>query len=123
MKQLTQILFTIFFVVYLATVLQTEISLTGFWTDVIFSIYLSFVALRLTKKNNIDRIWLSITFKTTNLLCSFIVISFLVLKLIIPFGWDTYKLRSFYFQSVDGRLLMPILNLLVPMPVVMEIFG
>jgi len=104
MKQRTQIIFTIFFAVYLATVLLTDISLTGFWTDVIFSICLSVFALRLVFKSNTDKIWLTISLKATNILCSLIVLGLLGLNLINPFAWDTFKLRSFYYQSVDGRL-------------------
>lgn len=104
MKQRTQLIFTIFFAAYLATVLLTDISLTGFWTDVVFSICLSVFALRLVFKNKTDSFWLTMTLKTTNILCSIIVFGLLGLNLINPFAWDTFKLRSFYYQSVDGRL-------------------
>ena len=104
MKQRTQIIFTIFFAVYLATVLLTDISLTGFWSDVIFSICLSVFALRLVFKDKTDKLWMTITLKTSNILCSIIVFGLLGINLINPFAWDTFKLRSFYYQSVDERL-------------------
>lgn len=104
MKRRTHIVFTVFFAAYLATVLLTGISLTGFWTDVIFSICLSVFALRLVFRSKTDRVWLRIILKTTNILCSLIVFGLLGLNLIDPFAWDTLKLHSFYFQSVDGRL-------------------
>jgi hypothetical protein len=104
MKLRTQIILTIFFPLYLATVLLTDISLTGFWTDVIFSILLSIFALRLVFKNKTSKLWLTITLKTTNTLCSLVVFVLLGLNLTNPFAWDTFKLRSFYYQSVDGRL-------------------
>jgi hypothetical protein len=104
MKQRTQIILSIFFPLYLATVLLTDFSLTGFWTDLIFSISLSVYSLILVFKNKTNILWLTITVRTTNILCSLIVFGLLGLSLINPFTWDTFKLRSFYFQSVDGRL-------------------
>jgi hypothetical protein len=104
MKQRTQIILTLFFTLYLATVLFTDISLTGFWTDVLFSILLSILALKLVFKRKTDKHWLTISLKTLNIVCSVIVFGLLGLNLINPFAWDTFKLRSFYYESVDGRL-------------------
>ncbi len=104
MKQWTQIIFTIFFAAYLATVLLTDISLTGFWTDIIFLILLSIFALRIVFRSKTNKLWLTVTLKTTKIVCSLIVFGLLGLNLINPFTWDTFKLRSFYYQSVDGRL-------------------
>ncbi|MEZ5014947.1 MAG: hypothetical protein R2794_11710 [Chitinophagales bacterium] len=104
MKQGTHIIFATFFAAYLLTVLLTDISLTGFWTDIIFAICLSIFALRLVFKIKTDKIWLTITFRAINFVCSLIVFGLLGLNLINPFAWDTFKLRSFYYQSMDGRL-------------------
>ncbi|WP_109698971.1 hypothetical protein [Chitinophaga deserti] len=104
MKPWTQILFSIFFPVYLATVLLTNTSLTGFWTDVIFSILLSVFTLGLNFRMSIDKLWLTMVLRTSNILCSLIVFGLLGLHLVNPFAWDTFKLRSFYFQPVDSRL-------------------
>jgi hypothetical protein len=104
MKQRTNIIATIFFSVYLATVLLTDISLTGFWTDVIFSILLSLFALGLVFRSKMNKLWLTIILRTTNILCSLVVFGLLVLNIINPFAWDVLKLRSFYYQSVDARL-------------------
>lgn len=104
MKQQTQIILALCFPVYLATVLLTNISLTGFWTDVILSVFLSIWALRVVFRSWTTKIWLTLVLKTTNILCSFIVFGLLGLYLINPFAWDTFKLRSFYYQSVNGRL-------------------
>ena len=98
-----QIITTILFVVYLLTVLFTDISLTGFWTDVIFSTLLSMYALRLVFKSKTGQPW-TWTLRITNAICSIIVFGLLGLNLINPFALDTLKLRSFYYQSVDGRL-------------------
>lgn len=46
MKQWKQIVLAIFFAAYLAIVLLTDISLTGFWTDVIFTILLAVLSLK-----------------------------------------------------------------------------
>jgi hypothetical protein len=104
MKQRTQIILAIFFPLYLATVLLTDISLTGFWTDIVFSVILSIVAIRLVFKGKTNRLWLTITTKTINSICALTVFGLFSLSLINPFSWDTLKLRSFYFQSVDGHL-------------------
>jgi hypothetical protein len=104
MKLRTQIILTIFFPFYLVTVLLTDISFTGFWTDVIFSILLSIFSLQLVFKNKANKRWLTITLRTTNIMCSLVVFGILILNLINPFAWDTFKLRSFYCQSVEGRL-------------------
>lgn len=61
-------------------------------------------ALRQVSKSRTDRIGLTLILKTINILCSLIVFGLLGLNLINPFAWDTFKLRCFYFQSVDGRL-------------------
>ncbi len=104
MKQQQQIIVTIFFLLYLTTVLLSDISLTGYWTDIIFSILLSLCALRLVFKNKNEKYWVTFALRTTNILCSIIIFGFLRLNLINHFAWDAFKLRSFYFQSVDGRL-------------------
>ena len=104
MKTKRQILTTAFLIIYLLVVLVTDFSLTGFWTDVIFSILLSFFALRLVFKNKTNNQWLTWTLRGGNVICSLIVFGLTILNLINPFSVDTLKLRSFYFQSVDGRL-------------------
>ena len=104
MKLPKQIAFTILFISYLAVFAFTDISLTGFWTDVIFSMGMTVFALRLVFKRKIQRIWLRIILKSTNILCSLIVLGYLGLHLINPIVLDTFKLRTFYYQSVDGRL-------------------
>jgi hypothetical protein len=104
MKIKKQIIATTFFITYLLTILFTNISLTGFWTDVIFSILLSISSLRLVFKKRTNELWLTWTLRATNIICSLIVFGLIGLNLMNPFAADTLKLRSFYFQSVDGRL-------------------
>jgi hypothetical protein len=104
MRQRAQIIFTVFFALYLATVLLTDFSLIGFWTDVIFSILLSILTLRLVFKSKTNKPWLTVTLRITNILCSLIVSVLLGLNLMNPFAWDTFNMRSFYYQSVYGRL-------------------
>lgn len=104
MKTRIHIITTILFVVYISTVLFSDISLTGFWTDVIFSILLSLYALRLVFKHTTGQPWLTWTLRVTNIICSILVFGLLGLNLISPFVKDTFKLRSFYYQRVDGRL-------------------
>jgi len=119
----TQILLVIFTVVYLLTVLFTDISLTGFWTDVIFSILLASLTLVIVLKRKSKKQWLTITLRTLAVLSSIVVYGLLGLNLINPFSWDTFKTRSFYYQNVEGRLLTHISNLLEPMLAEKVIFG
>lgn len=104
MNQRIQIILTIFFPLYLLTILFTHISLTGFWTDIIISIILSVFALILVFNGKTKALWLTITLKVINTICALSVFALLGFNLSNPFSWDTLKLRSFYFQSVDGRI-------------------
>lgn len=92
------------FAIYLTTVILTPISLTGYWTDVIFSFIFSIFALRTVFSETVARRWLILTQRTVTVICSLVVFGLIGLNLIIPFGWDVFKLRSFYFQAVEGRL-------------------
>jgi hypothetical protein len=99
-----QTITTIFFMIYLLLVLLTDISLTGFWTDVIFSILLSIFAIRLAFKNKAPSPTLTWTLRISNIICSAVVFGLVALNAANPFALDTLKLKSFYFQSVDGKL-------------------
>lgn len=96
MKQRFRFILSLFFPVYLATVLLTHISLTGYWTDVILSVILSISVLVTSSSNSFTR--------TTDILCALLVFILFGLHVFNPFAWDTWKLRSFYYQPVDGRL-------------------
>lgn len=89
---------------YLATVLFTDFSLVGFWTDIVFSIIFSLIVLRLVFKNKTSKLWLTLTLRITSVFYSLIIFGLLGLNFTNPFVLDTFKLRSFYYQSVDGRL-------------------
>lgn len=104
MKTKSQMIFTLFFASYLLIVLLTDFSIIGFWPDVIFSILLSIFGFRLIFKKNADNLWLTISIKTTNIICTLIVFGLLGLNVTSLFALDTLKLRSFYFQKVNGRL-------------------
>lgn len=104
MKNNTQEIVAISFAIYLLTVLLTDISLTGFWTDVVFSIPLASFAGLLAFTYKTGNIWETIILRAVSMLCALVVFGLLALHLVDPFARDTLKLRSFYFQSVDGRL-------------------
>jgi len=99
-----QIILTIVTAIYLLIVLFTDFSLTGYWTDIIFSFALVTITLKVVFKRKTEKQWKTILLRTIAILCSIVVYGFLVLNLINPFSWDTFKMRSFYFQEVDGRL-------------------
>lgn len=104
MRKSIQIGLSIFFPVYLAVVLFTDVSLAGFWTDVIFSVLLAVFLVWFNFKNITDRAWLNFSLKSASLICAFVVTAVFMDNLLNPFSWDKLKLRSFYFQKVEGRL-------------------
>ena len=104
LKTKAQIGATVFLAIYLMTVLLTNISLVGYWTDVVFSVLFSLFALILTFKNSTEELWLTYILRTSNIICTLIVFVSLGLNAINPFFQDTLKTRSFYFQQVDSRL-------------------
>jgi hypothetical protein len=99
-----QVIPTIFLGLYISTIWLTNISLTGFWTDIIFAIFFSVFTLIRVFKNKLSSPWLTITIRTSAIIFSFFVFGFLGSRLNNPFIIDTFKLRSFYFQKVNGRL-------------------
>ncbi|MCU0438684.1 MAG: hypothetical protein MUC49_12305 [Raineya sp.] len=94
-------IFTIFFVLYLSIVLCTKFSWTGYWTDVIFSIILVIFALWFISQNDLRK---SNLLKRINQVCIIIVLGIIGMNIINPLAWDNFKLRSFYFQRVKGRV-------------------
>ena len=89
---------------YLVIVLFTDYSLTGFRTDVIFSILFSiFVLVLVFKRNTLSR-WLKISLCSIAILCAVTVFGLIALNFTNPFIFDLFKLRSFYFQKVNGRM-------------------
>ncbi len=99
-----QIILLTFFAIYLSTVLLTDVSLVGFWTDIIFSILLSLFALRIAFKNKAYKIWLTITLRIGAVILSTIVFGLIAFSFTNIFILDTFKMRSFYYQKVDGRI-------------------
>lgn len=99
-----QTIVTIGTAVYLLIVLFTDFSLTGFWTDVVFSIALVTITLKIVFKRKTEKPWKTILLRTIAIICSIVVYGLLILMLNIPFSEDTFKMKSFYYQKVDGRL-------------------
>lgn len=89
--------------VYGLTVLLTDFSLTGFWTDILFSISLFIFSVVITFRHKTEKRWLTITLRTISICFFFVVYSFLT-PFMTMFFLDTFKLRSFCFIKVDGRL-------------------
>ena len=104
MKHKAQIAAAIFFPIYLATVLLTDLSFTGYWTDVVFSIVFSVYALGFSFNNELGQLWQTWILRIANSIAILVVFGLLGINLINPFAWDVLKLRSFYFQQVNGRL-------------------
>ena len=99
-----QIILTIFTAIYLIVVLGTDFSLIGFWTDVIFSSVLVTILLKIIFKRKTNKVWLTLSIRIVGVICSIVVYGLLALNILNPFSWDTIKMKSFYYQKVDGRL-------------------
>jgi hypothetical protein len=95
---------TLLLPLYLVIILFTSYSLTGFWTDVIFSILYSVVILLLVFKRNTHSRWLKIPLRSIAILCAVTIFGLIALNFTNPFIIDHFKMRSFYFQKVNGRL-------------------
>ena len=89
--------------VYGLTVLLTDFSLLGFWTDIFFSISLFIFSIVVTFSHKAKKQWLTITLRTISICFFFVVYSFLTPFMTMFFA-DTFKLRSFCLIKVDGRL-------------------
>lgn len=89
---------------YLLTVCLTNISLVGYWTDILLSVILVSAGIWFGTKLNSPKTWLSVTSKTVNILSFAVVFGLLGHNLINPFSWDTLKTESFYCVEVEGRL-------------------
>ena len=94
----------IFTTTYLLTVWFTDLSLIGYWTDLISSVFLVSTTLLLVFKHKFEEIWVTTTLRTVAVLCSVAVYGFIGLKLINSVVRDTFKTKSFCFQQVEGRL-------------------
>ena len=69
-----------------------------------FSTVFSLFVLITVFKNRTSKPWLTLSLRITSIVCSVMVFGLLGLNLMNPFVWDTFKLRSFYLQSVNKRL-------------------
>ncbi|KAA2238758.1 hypothetical protein F0L74_21320 [Chitinophaga agrisoli] len=93
----------ILLVFYLCVIIFTDISLTGFWTDIIcFSLLFTLTEVFLFRRGDGSR--RSITLRRFIGVAVAGALVFFVFQFTNPFMIDTFKLRSFYFQNVDGRL-------------------
>lgn len=89
---------------YLATVLFTGLSLTGYWTDIIFSFILAIITLKVVFSDNKEKLYLSIFTKTITIISSIIIFGLMGMALINPLAWDVFKTKTFIYEQVDNRL-------------------
>jgi hypothetical protein len=99
----TIVMIILFLLFYLVIILLTNYSLTGFWTDVVFSMLLSSFVLLLVLKKMMKAPWRIVLLRTLIIIGFFAVFNLIALSLTNPFSFDLIKLRSFYFQKVEGR--------------------
>ncbi len=90
--------------VYIVALVKFQISLYGYWTDVIFSIIASVISYKIVFNNKIKAIWLNRTLKMVSGITIALVTIFLFLTLVNPFAWDKFKMRAFYNKEVNNRL-------------------
>jgi hypothetical protein len=99
-----QIIYVTILLTYLLVITQTEYSLVGFWTDILFSLVFSLITLIAVFRNKTDDKFLTYFFRAITLISFISIYGFFIYMLTNPFVIDTFKLRSFYYQSVDNRL-------------------
>lgn len=99
-----QIIYVAVLLTYIFIVTQTEYSLVGFWTDIVFSIIFSILTLKAVFSNKTESKLLTYSFRTISLIIAFAIFGFYISRVSNPFIIDTFKLRTFYYQSVNGRL-------------------
>lgn len=104
MKLRTQAILTAFTTVYLLTIAFTDLSLVGYWTDILSSILLVSIGLWATSGFKAEKTWLKYILRVLNVSYALVVFGIVGLNLINPFAWDSLKMRSFYYEKVDGRL-------------------
>jgi energy-coupling factor transporter transmembrane protein EcfT len=85
------------------TVLLSDFSLTGFWTDIIFSISLFIFSLVFAFKRKMEKRWLTIAVRAISISFIYVIFSLLSPFMTIFFP-DTFKLKSFYLLKVDSRI-------------------
>lgn len=95
---------TLLLPLYLVIVLFTDYSITGFWTDVIFFFLLSSCIALLIVRKTTKASWRFVILRTSIIVGFLVAFNWVALNLTNPFIFDLFKLRSFYFQKVNGRL-------------------
>ncbi|GEM_PF-2257814 len=103
MASRAQILLPIFSLVYLMTLSYTNLSLSGFWTDIIFSILLALLSLKALCTSKSVKIGWTILLKVIHLLLVLYIFLTLWFQLLQPRALDTFKLRSFLYVYLEGR--------------------
>lgn len=99
-----QITYITILLTYLLVITQTEYSLVGFWTDILFSLVFSLITFVTIFRNKTNCKLLTYSFRIIALISIISVYGFLISRLTNPFIIDTFKLRTFYYQSVNNRL-------------------
>jgi len=99
-----QIFYVTILLTYLFFITQTKYSLVGFWSDILFSLVFSIITLIAVFRNKTNNKILTYSFRIIALTSIISIYGFLISRLTNPFVIDTFKLRTFYYQSVDNRL-------------------
>jgi hypothetical protein len=82
----------------------TNLSLVGFWTDIITAILLSIIILIVTFRKRTASRPSTIALRLTASALSAVVFGLIFLAFTNIFILDTFKMRSFYYLRVDGRI-------------------
>jgi len=93
-----------FTAIYLIIVISTDISLTGYWSDILFSMIIVIITLKVNFTSSNEKRWKTLLSRSISVLCSILVFGLIALHLITPFSQNSFKMRSFYFENIDERL-------------------
>lgn len=89
---------------YLAIILFTDYSLTGFWTDLIFFTLLFTFASLLIIIRTAKGSWRYVITRMLIIISFLTAFNWVALNLTNPFIFDLFNLRSFYLQKVSDRV-------------------
>jgi hypothetical protein len=104
MSTRNQCILLAFFTAYLLMLWLTNLSLVGFWTDIIAAILLSIISLIVTFRKKSASRSSTIALRLTASALSAVVFGLIFLAFTNIFILDTFKMRSFYYLKVDGRI-------------------
>ncbi len=97
-KSIPTVLLFLVTIVYFGTIFFTDFSLTGYWTDLIFSMLLLMILFVGVYKNKVSNSVIK------GMVGAVIIFYVFLIGVLFYFDKDIFKTRSFYLHKVEGRL-------------------